>query len=354
MFFQKEGKIKALILLGGFGTRLRPFTLTTPKSLLPVANRPLLQYQLFLLSKYGIDTVILAIGQHCKKHKEVFSIAKETNIKIYLSLERNALGTAGGIKNASKFLRGEKEFFVFNGDIVSDCNLGEMLDFHRKKGSFATICAVRVKNPSAFGVIDIDGDRRIRAFVEKPEQPVSNIINAGIYIFQSDILGEIPDGKETSIEKETFPELIKKEKDVYTFVHNGYWIDVGTIENYRRANFDAINLRFGSEERKKDTVPTELYKNICIQGNLITGKDVVLGDGVEIKGDVIIGDGCYVGSGTIIQDSVLFKKVMIGKNCHVSQSIIGNSVIIEDNCRIENCAIADISRLCQFSKIADI
>lgn len=343
-----------MILLGGFGTRLRPFTLTTPKWLLPIANKPLLHYQLFLLSRYGIDTAILAIGKHCKKHREIFSIAKDTGTKLYLSCEKNPLGTAGGIKHAYKFLKGEKEFFVFNGDIISDCNLETMLNFHREKNSFATICTVTVKNPLTFGVIEIDDAKNIKAFVEKPQQPVSNLINAGIYIFQSDILNEISDGKETSIEKETFPFIISKGKKVIAYVHEGYWIDVGTIENYKKANFDAINLRFGNNDLKNDTISSKIYRNISIQRNLITGKDVVFGKGVEVKGNVIIDDGCYIGSGTIIQDTVLFKRIMIGENCYISQSIIGNCVLIEDNCRIENCAIADSSRLSQFSKISNI
>lgn len=230
-----------------------------------------------------------------------------------------------------------------------------MLKFHREKKSFATICTVAVENPSTFGVIEVDEDKNIKAFVEKPQQPVSNIINAGIYIFQSDILNEIPDGKETSIEKETFPSIIRKGEKVTAYVHEGYWIDVGTIENYKKANFDAINLRFGNNnEINNDTISSELYRNISIQGNLITGKNVVFGEGVEVKGNVIIDNGCYIGSGTTIHDSVLFKKIMIGENCYVSQSIIGNSVLIENNCRIENCAIADSSRLSQFSKMSKI
>ncbi len=328
--------------------------MTTPKSFLPVVNKPLIYYQFYLLSKYGIDTVILAIGQHCKTYKEVFSIAKKAGIKLYISCEKNPLGTAGGIKNSRKFLKGEKEFFVFNGDIISDCDLEEMLNFHKEKDAFATICTTTVDNPSAFGVIDIDGEKRIRAFIEKPLKPASNIINAGIYILQSDILNEIPDGKETSIEKETFPELINKGKGLYAFLHTGYWIDVGTIENYKKANFDAIKLKSYIEDSDDPSSNNNFYRNICIQGSLIKGKNIVFGEGVEIRGNVIIGDGCYIGSKAIIQDSILFENVIIGENSWVSQSIIGNSVFIEDNCEVKNCAIADSSRLCRFSKIANI
>ncbi len=299
---------------------------------------------------YGIDTAIFAVRQHYKGYTDILQTAKKMGIKIYFSYEEKNLGTAGGIKNAYRFLKGEKDFFVLNGDILSDCNLGEMLKFHREKSACATIATVKTTNPLSFGVIDVAADQRINTFTEKPQQPVSHIINAGIYIFRPDIFDEITDKqKEISLEKDIFPSLLKKEKQIYAFLHNGYWTDIGTIETYKKANFDVIKLGF-----YKTSFDLGLYQNINIQGNLIAGKNVIFGDRVEVKGNVIIGEGSYIGSNTVIEDSILFKNVIIGENCHIPNSIIGNSVIIESHCIVRNSAIADSSRLCQFSKLVDI
>ncbi|HOK80186.1 MAG TPA: NDP-sugar synthase [bacterium] len=337
-----------MILLGGFGTRLRPFTLTTPKSLLPVACIPLIYYQFELLAKHGINSVILAVNPHCKRYRELFSMAKSLGIKLYLSCEKKPMGTAGAIKNAKKFLQ-DGPFFVFNGDILTDCNLTQMLQFHKSSGADVSIAGIEVQDPAHFGVIIFDQNNRIKNFIEKPQQPVSKIINAGIYIIQPDVVDEIPSGREVSIEKETFPQLIEKGRHLYSYIHTGYWMDVGTIDSYKKANFDAVDGRIKLEHKEK-YCKEGAVRNIQFEGKLKTGKNVVFGENVVIKGTVIIGDNCYIGNGSVLQDVVLFKDVFVGKNCLIENSIIGNSVIVEENCEIKNIAVGDRCHLCQYTR----
>lgn len=345
----KGGKIRAVILLGGFGTRLRPFTLTTPKSFLPVANVPMIHYQLSLLARYGIDSVILSVGQHCKNYKSRLDIAKDLGIKISICCESKPLGTAGGIKNASNLLKENEPFFVFNGDIIADFNLEKMLSFHKRCGADVSIGVVEVENPKDFGVIVVDEKNKIMQFIEKPQQPVSNLINAGVYIINPEILDEIPSGREVSIEKETFPHLINSGKKLFAYLHKGYWIDIGTVEKYKKANFDVVE---GRADFAKDLIAGRT-KKIGKDGKLKVGKNVVFEKNVEIKGSVIIGDDCFIGENTVLADSILFKKIYVGKNCFIENSVIGNASVIEDDCKIKGLAIADKSRLCKHSKIVE-
>lgn len=329
---------------------MRPFTLTMPKSFLPIANIPMIHYQLMLMAKYKIDNVILAVSPQCNKYKEFLSIAKSLGINLYLSCERNPLGTAGGIRNAYRFLKGNEPFFVFNGDIISDCNLEKMIEFHKSSGADVSIAVVEVENPKDFGVIVVDGEKRISQFIEKPQDPVSNLINAGIYIIQPDILNEIPAGREISIEKEVFPDLIKKGKKLFAYIHKGYWKDVGTIQNYKAANFDIVEGKvnvfcYGLSKEEPAS------KSVQISGRLKIGEKVILGKNVVANGTVIIGDGCYIGDNTVLKDAIIFKNVLVGKNCIIENSIIGNSTFIEDNCEIRDSAIADSCRFCQYTKI---
>ncbi len=334
---------------------MRPFTITTPKSLLPVANVPLIQYQLILLAGYGINYVVLAVNSQRKKYTELLKTARSLGINLCFSCEKYPLGTAGGIKNACRFLKGNDPFIVFNGDILSDCNLQQMLSFHKSTGADVSIAIVEVANPKDFGVIVIDNERRIQQFIEKPEQPVSNLINAGVYIMQPDILNEIPSGEEVSIEKEIFPHLIKTGRKLFAYMHNGYWMDVGTIEKYKNANFDVIEGKVNFNSGKKLEENTVVAgETVHIRGRICCGKNVVFGKNVEIDGTVIIGDNCFIGENTSIKNAILFRSVMVGRNCLIHDSIIGKASLIEENCEILHSAVADNSRICRHTKIGNI
>jgi len=349
--------MKGLLLIGGFGTRMRPFTLTTPKALLPVVNIPFIKYQFQLLKKYNVDEVILGVGYKGEEFKKIIDIGKKMGLKTHLSYESKPLGTAGGIRNAYKFLKGKEPFFVFNGDILADFNLEKILNFHKEKNAYVTIGLVKVDNPSAFGLVITDENGKITKFIEKPKQEeiISDTINAGVYVFQPEVLEEIPPGKNVSVEKETFPQILQKGKEMFGYVHYGYWLDVGTIDKFKKANFDVldgkISLAYEGSERNIEVDPSSSVPgNISVDGKLVVGKNVMIKEGLEVKGKGIIGDGCFIGENCKIENSIIFKNSVIGDNCKIKDCIIGSKVIIKDNCDIKNISLADRSLIYDFTK----
>ncbi len=352
--------MKALLLLGGFGTRLRPFTINTPKALLPLVNYPFIAYQFELLTRYGIKEVVLGIGYKADEFKKTIEIGKKMGIKVYLSYEKKPLGTGGGIKNAEKFLKGKEPFFVFNGDVLADFNLEKILNFHKEKNAYITIGMVKVPDPSSYGLIVTDDEMRIIKFIEKPkkEEILTDTINAGVYVFQPQVLEEIPKDMEVSVEKETFPKILQEGKEMFGYIHYGYWLDVGTIEKFKKGNFDLIDgkielLYRKSEENleKKDNVL--IGKNVIIEGKLITDENVIIGENSKFKGKVIIGKKSFIGKDCLIENSIIFENAFIGDGCIIENSIIGNSVILKNNCEVKNSALGDNSFINQFSKISN-
>lgn len=349
--------MKGLLLIGGFGTRMRPFTISTPKALLPVVNIPFIKYQFELLKKYNINEIILGVGYKGEEFKKIVDIAKKIGLKAYLSFENKPLGTAGGIRNAYKFLKGKEPFFVFNGDILADFNLEKILNFHKEKGAYVTIGLVKVDNPSAFGLVITNEEGKITKFIEKPkpEEIVSDTINAGVYVFQPEVLEEIPAGKNVSVERETFPQILEKGKPMYGYVHYGYWLDVGTIDKFQKANFDVLDgkilLGYKPEERNVEVASSSVIPgNISVDGKVVIGEDVLVKDGFEAKGKVIIGDGCLIGENCKIENSIIFRRVIIEDNCKIENCIIGSEVIIKNNSYLKNIALADKSLIKEFTK----
>jgi len=350
--------MKALLLMGGFGTRLRPFTITKPKALLPIVNIPFVSYQFELLRIYGINEVVLGIGYKGDEFKKILGIGKEMGLKIYLSYEKTPLGTGGAIKNAERFLKGKEPFFVFNGDILANFNLEKILNFHKEKNAFITIGMVKVSDPSSYGLIVTDDQMQIKKFIEKPkpEEIITDTINAGVYVFQPEVLDEIPEDKEVSVEKEVFPGILDKGKDMYGYIHYGYWLDVGTIDKYRKANFDLIDgkielLYKRTDEKIEKKENSIIDKSVSVEGKLIVDDEVFIGENSVFKGKVIIGKKSFIGKNCLIENSIIFENVIIGDNCCIKDSVIGNSVFIKQNCEIKNSAIGDNSYISEFSKI---
>ncbi len=315
--------MKALLLSGGEGTRMRPFTLTTPKPMLPVANVPLISRQFELLKQYNIDESVVSAGYKAEYFRRVIGdLAKKSGVKVHLCVENTPLGTGGGVRNACRFFRKDSSpFFVFNGDIISDLNLKKMLDIHKNTGACAVIALVKVSNPSAYGLVLTDEDMKIKKFIEKPkpEEIVTDTINAGVYVFSPEIVDAIPPDNPVSLERAVFPYLLESGKKLMGYVHCGYWIDVGTVEKYKKANFDML------------------------EGNFLKGENTVLKEGVKTRGRVIIGDNCSVGRGVHLENSIVMNDSVIKEGCIISDSVIGSGVLIGNNCEIRTAAIADKS-----------
>jgi mannose-1-phosphate guanylyltransferase len=230
--------MKAIILCGGEGTRLRPLTLSTPKPMLPLGYRPLLEHSILYFNNLGINNFILAIGYLGEHIIKYFNDGSSLGVNIEYSTEHKALGTGGAIKNAEKFIN--STFLVINGDVVfRDLNLREALQFHKENNALATIVVTKVNDAKRFGLVEIGKNGKIISFIEKPKYSTSGYINAGLYILEPKIFDYIKSGEKVSIENDVFPVLVEEGK-LFAYKHNGYWIDIGLPEDYERAQADFL------------------------------------------------------------------------------------------------------------------
>ncbi|KAL5267256.1 hypothetical protein ACHWQZ_G004330 [Mnemiopsis leidyi] len=309
--------MKALILVGGFGTRLRPLTLSLPKPLVEFCNKPTVVHQIEALVEAGVDHVILGVGYRAdimetelKKHEE------RLGIKISLSYEDEPLGTAGPLALAREMLleNPEKPFFVLNADVVCGYPFKNMLDFHSKHGCEGTICVTKVEEPSRYGVVVYADDGKIDRFVEKPSSFVSNKINAGLYLFNTTILERI-ELKPTSIEKKIFPEMCK-EAELYAMELPGYWMDVGQPKDFVIGS----SLYLDHVSRTK---PEILCKNQSCLGNVLVDKSATIGRNCQIGPDVVIGPDCVIEDGVCLQKTTVMQGCRIGSHTWINNSIVG-------------------------------
>lgn len=311
----------ALILSGGEGTRLKPLTLKTPKPAIPLVNKPFLFYQMDLIESAGIEKCFLLSGYKAEILKNTFR-CKYKNLSIEIIEEEKPMGTGGAIGFAKNKINNGA--VVFNGDVLFEVDLKEVIKEHKESKASGTIMAIPVEDPSRYGVILMDEKGIIKEFLEKVKQPPSNWINAGLYILEKNILEEIPDTP-CSIERDVFPQLLKKGFHFHCFKYKGYWKDIGTIESFKEATFDLIDgkvLRWKDEAREKRLL--SMIDNIEIDEFSVIGKNCQLGKGVKIKKSIIF-DGCKIGDNSEIEDSIISFNLKIEKN-----SKIKGEVLIED------------------------
>ncbi len=229
--------MKAIIMAGGKGTRLKPLTDNTPKPLMPILDKPILHYILRLLQRHGITDVCITLGYLAGQIIEAFGDGSQMGMHITYFVENEPLGTAGGVKNASKFL--SEDFVVISGDAFTDINLTELINFHYKSNAKVTIAAAKVDNPSEYGVMLLNNKGKVRSFIEKPKEPVSDIASCGIYVMSHGILQDIPSGF-CDFAKDVFPKMIGQ---IYAKVMDCYWSDIGTLTSYYSTNyFVATNI----------------------------------------------------------------------------------------------------------------
>jgi mannose-1-phosphate guanylyltransferase len=236
--------MKAVLLIGGLGTRLRPLTLTTPKPLLPIAGQPFLAYQLDFLKRHGIIDIVLCTAYKAEDFRQTMGDGSRYGVHITYVHEQTALGTGGAIKNAEPYIDGPT--LICNGDILMTLDLTELIRFHRDRKALATVSLTEVADPSAFGVVELAPDGRIQRFLEKPPPgtTTSKLINAGTYVFEKEIFSRIPAGEVYSAERGLFPGLLADGKPLFGKALSGYWLDVGTIEKYEQAQRDVADGRY--------------------------------------------------------------------------------------------------------------
>lgn len=306
--------MKALILVGGFGTRLRPLTLSLPKPLVPFANMPMVMHQVEALVAAGVDHVVLAVNYRAEiMEREMTKHAERLGIKISMSLESEPLGTAGPLALAREILKDDK-FFVLNSDVICDFPFKEMIEFHNKHQREGTIIVTKVSEPSKYGVVTYDDDGTIRQFVEKPQIFVGNRINAGLYFFNPSILDRI-ELKPTSIEQDIFP-LMAAASQLMAMDLVGFWMDVGQPPDY----LIGMCLYLTSLKEKNDP---ELATGESFVGAVIVHPTAKIGRDCRIGPNVIIGPGVVVGDGCRLQRCTLMEGCIIKSHAWISSAIVG-------------------------------
>ncbi len=293
-----------ILLVGGFGTRLKPLTNQTPKPMLPVGGLPVTEHQLIAAKKAGITTVILATSYLSEVFIPYFGDGSKWGMQLKYAVEKEPLGTGGAIRNAAELIDLEsakaahEEFVIFNGDVLSHHSIAAQLDFHRKHQADVTLHLINVEDARAFGCVPTDKDGRVTAFLEKMDNPVTNAINAGCYVFSPNVILDIPRSKVVSVERETFPNLVNSGRPVFGYNEQSYWLDIGTPAALFRGSRDFVNGPFVAGEGT-----TFGQDSLAIGGSSI-GSNCRIGQGVRIDNS-IIGDGVKIGDGAQIRNSFI-------------------------------------------------
>jgi mannose-1-phosphate guanylyltransferase len=328
--------VKAIVLVGGEGTRLRPLTYTTPKPLLPIANQAFLERQLAWLARHGVDEVVLSLGYLPDAFREHFPDDRFEDVKLRYRVESEPLGTAGGIKYAADGI--DERLVVCNGDVLTSLDLGAMVAFHTERGADATIALTQVADPSAFGVVSTGDDGEVRAFIEKPPPGAapSDWINAGTYVLEPSVLDHIPPGLKVSIERETFPHMVAEPGRLYAMRSDAYWLDIGTPDTYLQAHADVLAGRLGMPPAPG---AVERSPGLWVQGDVsidadarveapvLVGPGSTIAAGARIAGSVL-GAGCMVDTGARVLRSVLFDGARLDTEAEAIDSVIGSEAVL--------------------------
>ncbi len=306
--------MRAVVLVGGLGTRLRPLTLRTPKQMLPVAGRPMIEWVVQHLAAHGIDEVVLSLGYRPDAFQRAYPDAVCAGVRLVYAVEAEPLDTAGAIRFAATEAGIDERFLVVNGDVLCDLDVSALVAFHdqvhQAQGALATIGLTPVDDPSAYGVVDTDGEGRVSAFVEKPApgEEASHDINAGCYVLEAEVLGRIPGDGRVNIERETFPALVA-DGLVWALSQEGWWIDVGTPERFLQASLDLVDRGIAAGQAG------HVASNAVVATNAVVTRSV-------------LGPGCRIARNARVEDSVVFSRAVIGTGATVSGSIVGASAVV--------------------------
>lgn len=308
--------MKAVILAGGLGTRLRPITYRTPKPLVPLVGKPLVMHIIDSLPP-RVDTVVLAVSYMKDVLEEYFRV-NDCGRKVILVNETSPLGTGGAIKNVENYL--DDTFIVINGDVLTSIDFNSMVKYHREKGGIGTISLWQVEDPSAFGVIGLNADNKITAFQEKPPlaEAVSNMINAGVYVFEPDMLDNISSGP-VSIEREVFPMVL--DQGLYGYHYRGYWVDCGTRESYLRAQKTLMDFGVTKNQPSSSSGRVDLIEPVHLTGTRL--------DSCTVGPYVFTETNVTIGAGATVSNSMLMHGATISPGAVVRNSLIGPGFVVE-------------------------
>lgn len=331
-------QVDAVVLVGGKGTRLRPLTLSAPKPMLPTAGLPFLTHLLSRIAAAGIEHVILGTSYKPAVFEAEFGDGSALGLQIEYVTEEHPLGTGGGIANVAGKLRNDTAM-VFNGDVLSGADLAQLLDFHRSNRADVTLQLVRVGDPRAFGCVPTDEEDRVVAFLEKTEDPPTDQINAGCYVFERNVIDRIPQGREVSVEREVFPALLADgDCKIYGYVDASYWRDMGTPEDFVRGSADLV----------RGIAPSPALRGH--RGEQLVHDGAAVSPGALLIGGTVVGRGAEIGPGTRLDGVVIFDGVRVEAGCVIERSIIGFGARIGPRALIRDGVIgdgADIGARCE-------
>jgi len=349
--------MKAILLAGGRGTRLRPLTIHTPKPIVPIFNRPFLHYQIDLLKQVPeIDEVILSLNYQPRRIEEIFGDGSDVGIKIRYVVEPAPLGTAGAVKYAGDKLT--ESVVVFNGDVLTQIDLASVIRLHRERKARATIVLTPVPNPSAYGLVETDARGNIQRFLEKPkpEEITTDKINAGIYVLEPDTFDRIPSDVSWSIERSYFPSLIERQETFVAYTYDGYWIDIGTHEKYVQVHHDIMDGRFAAAPFAGAGATwiapdARIEQGATVEGPCFVDEGVVVRSGARLGPYTVLGRQTEVEEDAVVKNAIVWANSRIGREASVSDAIIGRNCHLGRNVSVTGGAVlGDRTTLTEFSQ----
>jgi NDP-sugar pyrophosphorylase family protein len=334
--------MKAILLAGGKGTRLRPLTIHTPKPIVPIFERPFLHYQLDLLKQVPeIDEVILSLNYQPRRIEEIFGDGSDAGLNIRYVVEPAPLGTAGAVRYAGESLH--ESVVVFNGDVLTEVDLAAVIALHRQRKAKATIVLTPVENPSAYGLVETDADGNVARFLEKPkaDEITCDTINAGIYILEPDTFDRIPEDTSWSIERSFFPSLIERKESFIAYIYKGYWIDIGTPEKYTQVHRDIMDGRYHTPPFNGASATTWVSPRARVEDGAILTAPCFIDEGTVVKAGATIGPYAVIGRNCQIEEHAVVDRSIVWANTRISQQALVRDCILGRQCHIGRHAVVE-------------
>ncbi|HCU33996.1 MAG TPA: hypothetical protein DGT21_00710 [Armatimonadetes bacterium] len=326
---------RAVVLIGGLGTRLRPLTYQRPKALLPLLNRPLIAYEIELFARHGVTDLVMAVAYGAEAIRAELGDGARWGVRLHYVEEKQRLDTAGAIRNAAHLLEGP--FFACNGDLVYDVDLGVMARAHLDAGALVTFCLRAVEDISAYGLIQCDEAGRVTAFKEKVafDETGRNTVNSGFYAMAPEVLEAIPEHEAYSNETQLFPCLLEAGRPLYGWVAppDVYWSDVGRMETYLQTHSALLG---GAVSWVTPGINSAVEAGVSIFEPVDIAVDVEIEPGCRIGPGVALGPGCRIGVGSVIENSILWPAVTVGAGVHISNAVLASGVRVPDHSRIND------------------
>ncbi|HET6773017.1 MAG TPA: NDP-sugar synthase [Acidimicrobiales bacterium] len=325
------------MLVGGFGTRLRPLTCDRPKQMLPIVDRPMIEHVVGHLAAYGIVDVVLSLGFRPEEFRDAYPRGRCAGATLHYAVEPSPLDTAGAIRFAALDAGISDRFLVLNGDVLTDLDIGALVAFHERSGAEGTIALHKVADPSRYGVVPTDNDGRVVEFVEKPEPGTAptDLINAGTYVLESSVLDRIEPGRRVSVEREVFPAMVA-DRTLYALDGETYWIDTGTPQEYIQAQLDLTEGLRGEPLLAVDATAA-IGPGAEVRRSVV-GSDVTIAAGARVEGSVVL-DGARLGAGAVVEGSIVGHGAKVGEGARV----VGCSVVGDDE-EVAPGALLDCAR----------